>query len=93
MAAVARCLASNPKLVIADELSMGLAPQLVDRLLGRLRKATDQGLAVLLVEQHIDKALAQCDYGYVISHGKIVMQGSASTLLGQRGAIERAYIG
>jgi len=90
--AVARALANKPKLLVADELSMGLAPQIVDRLLSSLRQATNNGLAVLLVEQHIDKALNHCDRAYIMSHGEIALSGAAETLLSQRSAIEAAYI-
>ena len=89
---VARCLAAKPKLLIADELSMGLAPQIVDRLLLSLRQACNQGLAVLLVEQHIDKALAHSDRGYVMTQGQIVINGDSDTLKQQRTNIEQAYI-
>ena len=90
--AVARCLAAKPELLIADELSMGLAPKIVDRLLLSLRQAVDNGLGVLLVEQHIDKALAHSDRAYVMSHGDIVMSGNSHALQQQRSAIEQAYI-
>lgn len=90
--AVARALAAKPNIIIADELSMGLAPQIVERLLQALRKATQQGLAVLLVEQHIDQALAYSDRAYVMRHGRVVLHGTSADLQQQRDAIERAYI-
>lgn len=92
MVAVARCLAAKPKLLIVDELSMGLAPQVVDRLLKALREAADNGLAVLLVEQHIAKALNSCDRGYVLSQGEIVLSGDKHMLLKHSAEIEQAYI-
>ena len=92
MVTMARCLAAGPRLLIADELSMGLAPKVVDRLLLRLRDAADQGLAVLLVEQHVDKALACCDRGYVLSRGKLALSGSSEELRYRNREIEKAYI-
>jgi len=92
MLSMARCLASNPRLIIADELSMGLAPQIVERLLQALRDSANNGLAVLLVEQHIEKALEFCDRGYVMRQGKIVLEGSRAQLQASSEKIEKAYI-
>lgn len=92
MVAMARCLAADPSLLIADELSMGLAPLVVDRLLRALREAADRGMAVLLVEQHVDKALDCCDRGYVLSRGRVALSGSSETLRGQQREIENAYL-
>jgi branched-chain amino acid transport system ATP-binding protein len=92
MVTMARCLAARPRLLVADELSMGLAPKVVDRLLQRLRDAADQGLAVLLVEQHVDKALACCDRGYVLSRGKLALSGSREALGQRHQEIEKAYL-
>jgi ABC-type branched-subunit amino acid transport system ATPase component len=92
MVTMARCLAARPGLLIADELSMGLAPKVVDRLLQRLRDAADSGLAVLLVEQHMAKALACCDRGYVLGRGKMALSGSSEALRQRHRDIEKAYI-
>jgi len=92
MVTVARSLAASPRLLIADELSMGLAPRVVDRLLQRLRDAADSGLAVLLVEQHVAKALACCDRGYVLSRGRLALSGSSEALQQRHQDIEKAYI-
>jgi len=92
MVSMARCIASKPRLIIADELSMGLAPKIVDRLLQVLRKSADKGLAVLLVEQHIVKALDYCNRGYVMRHGRIVMEGGRNELKANIKNIEDAYI-
>jgi branched-chain amino acid transport system ATP-binding protein len=92
MVAMARSLAARPRVLIADELSMGLAPQIVARLLASLRQAADRGVAVLLVEQHLSQALAICDRAYILNHGRVVMAGSAEELKGQSAAIEAAYL-
>ena len=92
MVSMARCLASQPRLLLADELSMGLAPQLVARLLKKLRTAVDNGLGVLLVEQHISQALGICDRAYILNQGRLVMQGSAEELQGQSKDLEAAYL-
>ncbi|HLS99359.1 MAG: ATP-binding cassette domain-containing protein [Porticoccaceae bacterium] len=92
MVAMARSLAARPRVLIADELSMGLAPQIVARLLASLRRAADRGVAVLLVEQHLSQALAICDRAYILNHGRVVMAGSAQELKGQSAAIEAAYL-
>ena len=78
--AVARALARRPKVLLADELSLGLAPMVVRRLLNALRDAADAGLGVLLVEQHVQNALAVSDWIYLLGRGRIVTQGSPREL-------------
>lgn len=92
MVAMARTLAARPRVLIADELSMGLAPQIVTRLLASLREAADQGVGVLLVEQHVSQALATCDRAYILNHGRVVLEGAAEQLNRQSAAIETAYL-
>ena len=94
MLAVARALARRPKLLLLDELSLGLAPLIVERLLPVVREyATETGCGVLLVEQHIQLALAIADRGYVLSHGEIVLQDRAEALRRNRELLMASYFG
>ncbi|OAA24692.1 amino acid/amide ABC transporter ATP-binding protein 2, HAAT family [Frankia sp. EI5c] len=77
MVALARALARRPRALLADELSLGLAPRLAERLLGVVRAAADGGLAVLLVEQHVRSALAVADQVVVLRHGQVAWSGPA----------------
>jgi ABC-type branched-subunit amino acid transport system ATPase component len=92
MLALARALGRRPKLLLADELSMGLAPQIVIQLLDALREAADSGVAVILVEQHVRKALDTADRGYVMRQGRLVMEGTAKDLKGRLAEIEDSYL-
>jgi len=92
MLTLARVLSRRPKLLLADELSLGLAPLVVDRLLQAVRQAADSGLGVLLVEQHVRKVLRFADRGYVIRRGRIVLQGTSAELSGQLAEIESTYL-
>jgi branched-chain amino acid transport system ATP-binding protein len=93
MLTLARALARTPRILLADELSMGLAPLVVKRLLESVvRVAKQQGTAVLLVEQHVRKALGYCDRAYVMHRGRIELSGSAADLLGRIGEIEDRYL-
>jgi ABC-type branched-subunit amino acid transport system ATPase component len=92
MLSLARALARSPKLLLADELSLGLAPLVVDRLLSAVRKAADIGVGVLLVEQHVRKVLSYADRGYVMRRGQIVMAGTAAELGERIDEIEMTYL-
>jgi branched-chain amino acid transport system ATP-binding protein len=93
MLVLARALAAKPRLLLVDELSLGLAPMIVQRLLRALRDAAAQGTGVLLVEQHARHALEIADRGYVLLRGNIDLHGSGAELLGRLGEIERRYLG
>jgi ABC-type branched-subunit amino acid transport system ATPase component len=94
MLAVARALARRPRLLLLDELSLGLAPVIVERLLPVVRQyALDSGCAVLLVEQHVHLALEIADRGYVLSHGEIVLQNKAEALRADRSLLIASYLG
>ena len=90
--ALSRALASKPRLFLADELSLGLAPLAVERLLTATRKAADEGVAVLLVEQHVRSALSVADRIYVMRRGRIVLEGAAADLASRTDEIEMAYL-
>jgi sulfate-transporting ATPase len=92
MLALARCLARPCRVLLVDELSLGLAPLIVDRLLHAVRAAADDGTAVLLVEQHIHKALLVADRVLVMARGSIVLEGDATDLRGRVDAIQDAYL-
>jgi branched-chain amino acid transport system ATP-binding protein len=94
MLALARAFLASPKLLMVDEMSLGLAPVIYERLMPMVREAADEGGAgVLLVEQHTDLALAQSDRAYVLNHGDLVLEGNAADLLRDRHLIDAAYLG
>jgi branched-chain amino acid transport system ATP-binding protein len=93
MLTLARALSRQPRVLLADELSMGLAPLVVKRLLDAVGRAAKQmGTAVLLVEQHVRKALEHCDRAYVMHRGHVALSGSAGELLEQITDIEDHYL-
>jgi branched-chain amino acid transport system ATP-binding protein len=94
MLAVARALATQPRLLLVDELSLGLAPKVVSDLLTALRSyADDHGVAILLAEQHGLLALDVADRGYVLAAGHVTMSGSARELAADPDALLAAYLG
>jgi ABC-type branched-subunit amino acid transport system ATPase component len=92
MLALGRVLASDPKVLLADELSLGLAPMVVERLLAAVRAAADSGVAVILVEQHVRQALAIADRVHVLRRGRVVMSGDAEDLRGDAEGIAAHYL-
>ena len=93
MLAVSRALMSRPELLLLDEPSLGLAPQIVEALFERfLIMNKDHGTTMLIVEQNAQLALGMADRGYVLEAGEIVIEGAAETLINDE-AIIRAYLG
>ena len=92
MVAVARAMMSQPRLLMLDEPSLGLAPRMVDELLGIARRIADAGTTVLMVEQNVKKALAVADRGYVLERGVLVASGPAR-LLARSNVVREAYLG
>ena len=92
MLALGLALSRQPALILADELSVGLAPIIVDRLFSVLRAAADGGVGVLLVEQHVHKALAIADRVYVMDRGRISISGAAAELRGRVDEIQASYL-
>jgi ABC-type branched-subunit amino acid transport system ATPase component len=93
MLALARVMGRKPSLLLADELSLGLAPLIVDRLLTAIRTAADEeGLGVLLVEQHAEKALNYADYVYVLRRGEVIIEGAATDIRGRMSDVRDAYL-
>ena len=92
MCAMARALVAKPRLLMIDEMSLGLAPAIVDQLLDVLLEIRGQGVTVLLVEQDVFSALRIADRGYVLESGAIVREGSARDL-GDDPEVQRAYLG
>jgi branched-chain amino acid transport system ATP-binding protein len=94
MLAIARALQRSPKLLLVDELSFGLAPVIVQRLVPLLRTvANDTGAAVLLVEQHVHLGLAVAERAYVLSHGNLVLAAPAADLRDDMALVQASYLG
>ena len=92
MCAIARALMAAPKLLVVDEMSLGLAPVVVDQLLGVLTEIRKQGITVLLVEQDVFAAFSVADRGYLMETGQIVREGRVSELSVDP-EVQRAYLG
>jgi branched-chain amino acid transport system ATP-binding protein len=92
MLAMARALIQEPKVLLVDELSMGLAPMIVEVLFETVRRiVTDHGCAVVLVEQHVSMALDVADFAAVLNHGEIILRAPAHELAAEPGRLEQAY--
>lgn len=92
MVAISRALMADPKLLMLDEPSLGLAPLVVDQIFDILATLRKDGLTILLVEQHADEALQLADYGYIMSVGKVRAEGPGN-LLRDDPALKHSYLG
>ena len=92
MVAMGRALMSHPKLLLMDEPSMGLAPILVEKSFEIIKQVNDEGVAVLVVEQNANVSLSIADRGYVLSTGRVVLEGPAADLL-ENDDLRKAYLG
>ncbi len=94
MLAIGRALVTRPRLLLVDEMSLGLAPVIVERLIPILRRAADElGASVLFVEQHVALALEISDRAYVLAHGRIRIEGPAAELRERRELLAASYLG
>jgi branched-chain amino acid transport system ATP-binding protein len=94
MLALAKALVVRPRLLLIDEMSLGLAPIVVQSLLPIIRdEAVESNMGVVLVEQHIDLALRVADQAMILNHGHVVVSGAARDLLARRDEVEAAYLG
>jgi branched-chain amino acid transport system ATP-binding protein len=94
MLAIARALVQRPRVLLIDEMSMGLAPVIVEGLLPIVRRVSDEmGAVVVLVEQHVELALEVADQAFVLVHGDLMLTDSAENLRADRSRIETAYLG
>ena len=92
MLAIARALMSRPKLLLLDEPSLGLAPQIVREIFSIIRKLNESGVTILLVEQNANLALETANRGYVLAAGRLTMAGEAGDLLKDE-RVKQAYLG
>lgn len=92
MVAIGRGLMGNPKLLMLDEMSLGLAPLLVEQTFEIVKKINATGTTILLVEQNVQQSLAIADYAYVLENGRIAMQGTGSELLADEN-LKKTYLG
>jgi branched-chain amino acid transport system ATP-binding protein len=92
MVALGRGLMARPRLLLVDELSLGLAPVIVEQLIAILTTINAEGVTVLVVEQDVQLALEQAHYGYVLETGQMVRQGDGADLLADP-TIQHAFLG
>ena len=92
MLALAKCFVVEPKLLLIDELSLGLAPKVVDELLQTVRRLNSEGVAVLLVDQHVDLALDLAKRAYFLERGQVRFSGSSKSLRGRDDLLRSVFL-
>ena len=92
MLALGRSLMSDPQLILLDEMSLGLAPLLVNVLYSALREIRERGLTILFVEQNVRRSLAEADRAYIMETGRIVLSGNVDDLR-EEDKVKKAYFG
>jgi ABC-type branched-subunit amino acid transport system ATPase component len=90
--ALAKCFVMQPKLLLIDELSLGLAPKVVEELLGTIRRLNAEGVGVLLVDQHVDMALDLAARAYFLERGEVRFSGSAQDLRGRDDLLRSVFL-
>jgi len=93
MVALAQAVVSKPSFLLIDEMSLGLAPVVIDRLINVISDLRDRGMGILLIEQFTQLALDMADYCYVLSQGETKFQGLPETLKADKSILEQAYLG
>lgn len=93
MVAIAQALVTRPRFLLIDEMSLGLAPVIIDRLINVIRTLRAQGIGILLIEQFTQLALDVADHCYVLSQGKLHFEGTPEQLKADPSILERAYLG
>jgi branched-chain amino acid transport system ATP-binding protein len=92
MLAIGRALMSRPRLLLADEVSLGLAPVVTRRVFAELNRLKAEGMTLLVVEQNANLVMKSADYAHVLKHGRITLAGTRDTLAAS-GALAAAYLG
>jgi branched-chain amino acid transport system ATP-binding protein len=92
MCAIGRGLMAQPRLIMIDEMSLGLAPLIVQKMFDNVREIAESGITVLLVEQHINRALELADHAYVLEEGSIALSGPADEMAGNE-HVRKLYLG
>lgn len=92
MLAIGRGLMASPQLILIDEMSLGLAPKVVDEIFTILKIIKQRGITILFVEQNVKKTLQEADRAYILESGRITLSGSAAALR-ENEAVKKAYFG
>lgn len=93
MLAIAQALIARPRFLLLDEMSLGLAPVIVERLVDVVRDLRSQGMGILLIEQFTRLALDLADYCHVMARGRLMFSGDPATLANQPEVLQHAYLG